>query len=398
MTNEAYILQHRQDDVRQLALKRGSEGVDVPWCLQQIEGWQLARKKLPKWSDMENGMLWYPPRLSMEQCSSESTALYKRELVERLLPADERCSMADLTGGFGIDFSYMAGSFRRAVYVERQSHLCDIARHNFPLLGLNHAEVREGDSTMEIPNADVLYLDPARRDMVGRKTVAIEDCTPNVVEMQADLLSRARYLIIKLSPMLDIAQALRALRGVVEVHVVSVKGECKELLLVLTNDADHQMLRFFCANLESADELLTCMEEERTNTSARVTDKGLEDMPGCCLFEPNASVLKSGCQDLLCPRYGVEKLHPCSNLFVGSSFLEGFPGRQFRIDAVSDFSKKGLKALLLGIESGNLTTRNFPTSVAELRKKLKLREGGEWYFFATTLNNGMHILLRCRKL
>ena len=198
--------------------------------------------------------------------------------------------------------------------------------------------------------------------------------------------------------MLDIAQALRALRGVVEVHVVSVKGECKELLLVLTNDADHQMLRFFCANLESVDELLTCTEEERTNTSVRVTDKGLEDMPGSCLFEPNASVLKSGCQDLLCQRYGVEKLHPCSNLFVGPSFLEGFPGRQFRIDAVSDFSKKGLKALLLGIESGNLTTRNFPTSVAELRKKLKLREGGEWYFFATTLNNGMHILLRCRKL
>lgn len=400
MTNEAYITQHREDDVRQLALKKGPDGVDVPWCLQQIEGWQLAQKKLPRWASSE-GVLWYPPRLSMEQCSSEASALYKRSLLERLLAEDERDSMADLTGGFGIDFSYLAPLFRHATYVERAEHLCDIARHNFPLLGLTHAEVVHADCTQQTFEADVLFVDPARRDTAGRKTVALADCTPNVVEMQDDLLSRSAYVVIKLSPMLDITQALRALKHVVEVHVVSVRGECKELLLVLAGQKkggedvmDAEPL-YYCANLDTPDAQLVCTDAERAEAPVVSQDSPVpqEDY----LFEPNTSVLKAGCQDILCQRYGLEKLHPCSNLFVGKHPLEGFPGRQFRVEAVSDFSKKGLKGILSGIQQANLTIRNFPTSVAELRKKLKLREGGDVYFFATTLHDGSHALLRCVK-
>lgn len=417
MSNEDYILQHRLDDVRQLALKKGPEGVDVPWCLQQIEGWQLARKKLPRWAEAE-GTLWFPPRISMEQCSSEATALYKRLLVERLIATGSCESLTDLTGGFGIDFSFLAPLFKKATYVEFQDHLCNIARHNFPLLGLGHAEVLHADCTSADVSSDIIFMDPARRDAAGRKTVAIQDCTPNVVEMQDELLARARYLIIKYSPMLDIAQALRALHRVVEVHVVSVKGECKELLLVLrgTKGADNEvqvqektqhdpqlpdmslpsLLKYHCVNLETDDEPLECTESDRMIPPV-IAEVQMEALKGY-VFEPNTSVLKAGCQDMLCVRYGLKKLHPCSNLFLGKGPVTGFPGRQFIIDAVSDFSKKGLKNMLQGVDQANLTTRNFPTSVAELRKKLKLREGGDWYFFATTVHDGSHVLLRCRKI
>lgn len=398
MSNEEYILHHRLDDVRALALKKGPEGVDMVWCLQQIEGWQLAQKKLPRWAAAD-GTLWFPPRLSMEQCSSESTALYKQQLVDRLLTVGKRRRLIDLTGGFGIDFSYLAPLFREAVYVERQEHLCEIARHNLPMLGLSHAKVMQADSTDVCCDADLVFMDPARRDTAGRKTVAIEDCTPNVVEMQEKLLARARYLIIKLSPMLDITQALKALRGVEEVHVVSVKGECKELLLVMTvemqQDGDSGP-RFYCANLETEDCTLECSRQERQAPPV-ISQMKMEELEGY-LFEPNASILKAGCQDMLCEHFGLEKLHPCSNLFLGMKPIEGFPGRQFSIDMASDFSKKGLKDTLSGVSQGNLTTRNFPTSVAELRKKFKLREGGDLYFFATTLSDGTHVLIRGKRI
>ena len=393
MTNEEFILQHRDDDVRRLALKKGPEGVDMPWCLQQIEGWQLAGRKLPRWAAAGAG-LWFPPRLSMEQCSSEQTALYKRDLCLRLLTEGERHRMADLTGGFGIDFSYMAPCFGQAVYVERQEQLCDIARHNLPLLGLHHAEVVNGDCELLSLQADLFFMDPARRDGAGRKTVAIEDCTPNVVEMQDALLSRTRFLVIKLSPMLDIAQALRVLHHVSEVHVISVRGECKELLFVLSAGYEGEVC-YHCVNLDTDDAYLLCDNGER-GCAPILAKAELRDLQGW-LFEPNASVLKAGCQDMLCQMYNLEKLHPNSNLFLSQVAVEHFPGRQFRIEAIGDFSKRGLKELLSGIVQANLTVRNFPASVAELRKRLKLREGGDLYFFATTLRDGSHALIRCRK-
>lgn len=389
MTAEEYIALHREEDVRMLALGRVPDGVDFVYCLQQIEGWQLARKKLPKWASLEG--IRFPVRLSMEQCSSEATAMYKRAVVERLLPLGRK-RMADMTGGFGIDFSYMAESFDEALYVEHQESLCQIARHNFPLLGLCNAEVRcaKGESLLDgDEHYSLLYLDPARRDGAGRKVVGLEDCTPDITVLHDKLLDKADAVMVKLSPMLDIRLAQRQLTGVREVHVVSVDGECKELLLVMSKNA--QRVVFYCANIIGTGTHVFATEDN--HPTPVICEK-----VGAYLYEPNASILKAGVQDALCERMGVEKLHPFSNLFTSDVLVEGFPGRAFRIEGQSDFGKRSLRAILSSLQKANLTVRNFPTTVADLRKKWKLREGGDDYLFATTLSDGSHALFLCKKV
>lgn len=412
MTNEEYIIAYREADIRSLALRKVPEGVDALWCLRQIEGYQLARKKLPQWAATEG--LWFPPRLSMEQCSGETTARYKRDIVRRLMPSCHDATLVDLTGGFGVDFSYMAQGFGTAVYVEQQEVLCRTATHNMPLLGLRNARVVRGDGTSflkALDYADIIYIDPARRDTAGRKTVAIDDCTPDVCSLQGELRAKSRYTIIKLSPMLDITQALRSIAAVSEIHVVSVKGECKELLLVLeggvrgsggvapVNDGG---VVCHCVNLSTLDApFVSPWRGVASGIPAELLPAGTR-LEGMLLFEPNASILKAGAQDAFAARYGVPKLHPMSNLFVCSdeetTLAETMPARVFRVIAASDFSKASLKALLHGVTRGNLTTRNFPQTVAELRRRLKLKEGGEDYFFATTLSDGCHVLIRCQAL
>ena len=388
MTNAEFIAQHKTDDVRKLALKRVPEGVDIAFCLQQIEGWQSAGKKIPRWSQTDG--LLYPPRLSMEQCSSEKTAMYKKQLVQRLL-CDEMEEMVDLTGGFGIDFSYLAPLFRKAIYIEQQEQLCQIATHNFNLLGLHHAEIRNTQAEKELSNiynVSLIYADPARRDNVGRKVVLLEDCQPNVISLQGELLNRSKVVMLKLSPMLDIQQALRQLDSVREVHVVSVDGECKELLLVMYHRK--MPLRYICVNLANTSQI--------TEVADDWPNPVICDQVRTFLYEPNASILKAGVQDALCEQFKVEKLHPFSHLFTADELVEAFPGRIFRIVGKSDFSKQGLRSLLSGVKQANLTVRNFPATVQELRKKLKLSEGGRIYLFATTLKDESHVLLQCEKV
>lgn len=387
MTNAEFITQHKTDDVRKLALKKVPEGIDIAFCLQQIEGWQLAGRKIPLWAETEG--LLYPPRLSMEQSSSEKTALYKKQLVQRLL-CDEMGEMVDLTGGFGIDFSYMAPLFRKAIYIERQEQLCQIAQHNFHLLGLHHFEVRNVQAENELPNIDnvsLIYADPARRDSTGRKVVLLEDCQPDIAALQEELMKRAKVVMLKLSPMLDIQQAIRQLHYVREVHVVSVDGECKELLLVMHHQ--EMPLRYYCVNIAGTIQEITVPDGW---ANAVICEKEKK-----FLYEPNASILKAGVQDALCEQFMVQKLHPFSHLFTSDELVKDFPGRAFRIIGRSDFSKQGLKNLLSGIKQANLTVRNFPASVQELRKKLKLSEGGNIYLFATTLKDESHVLLQCEK-
>lgn len=399
MTNEEYIRQHCREDVRALALGRSEPGVDMKWCLQQIGGWQRAVEKLPRWAARTG--LWYPPALSMEQCSSEWTAEYKRSVVERLIPcAGERRVLADLTGGYGIDFSYLAPLFAKAVYVERNPELCRIAEHNFSVMGFGSAAVICADS-IEYLNSltgacTLVFLDPARRDGIGRKTVAIDDCTPNIIGMQTRLLDMCRYVVIKLSPMLDITAALSALRCVGEVHAVSVRGECKELLFVLDAECDTSPV-YYAANLGTTDALLACTDEQRVASQTLLPENYAVVMPGMYLYEPNAGILKAGIQNILCGRYGVAKLHPMSNLFVSVQTVEGFPGRGFEVTDCCGFGKKELRRMLGDVVQANITVRNFPATVAELRKKLRLGEGGDVYLFATTLFDGSHVLVRCRK-
>lgn len=403
MTNEEFIDVHRAGDVRKLAFVSVPDGVDLKWCLQQIEGWQIAQKKLPRW--VATTGLWYPAKLSMEQCSSEETAKYKAEIVKRILPnADNRAKMVDLTGGYGVDFSYIAPLFRHATYVEKLECLCDIARHNFPLLGLKNAEV---DLPHPLPGKgdgiyySLIYLDPARRDDAGRKTVAIEDCTPNVVEMQDELLEAADFVMIKLSPMLDISEVLRRLKCVREIHVVSVRGECKELVVVIRSPHPSPLppkreegvnTTVTCVNLGTDDEPFT-VETTTPCPGARIGGE-----VGKYLYEPNASILKAGVQDVLMTRMPVRKLHPMSNLFTSDELVTEFPGRKFWVEGVCDFSKKSLRELLNNVQKANLTIRNFPGTVDALRKRLKLKEGGEVYLFATTLWDGTHTIIRCSKV
>lgn len=390
---QTFIREHRQDDVRALALQANKyPQVDMAEAVVQIAGWQIAEKKVPLWARTE-GIL-YPRHLSMEQCSSEVTARYKASLVSGE-------SLADLTAGFGVDCSFMARNFNRVIYVEKQEILCDLARHNFPLLGLSRIQVCQADGVeylRQMEPVDCLFLDPARRDSHGGKTVAISDCEPDVCALESLLVEKGKYVLVKLSPMLDIGTALRELKYLREIHIVAVNNECKELIAVLKKPSDNTYLsdnevRVFCE--QAVNNLLTTpfsftLSEEKN--AACTWAEEVEDY----LYEPGASLLKAGPYRLLSERYGVRKLQANSHLYT--SFHEvDFPGRRFRVLEVSDFGKKNLKQFLQGIEKANLTVRNFPTSVVELRKKLKLKEGGDLYLFATTLHGGQKVLIKCIK-
>lgn len=389
-----FIAAHRRDDVRALALQAARHpGVDMPAALTQIAGRQTAETKIPAWAATD-GIL-YPPHLSMEQCSSEVTARYKASVVASHDGPHE--SLADLTGGFGIDFSFLASLFGRATYVERQEVLCEAARHNFPLLGLEGACIVHADGVeylRQMPAVDWLYLDPARRDGHGGKTVAIADCEPDVAALEPLLLEKAVRVLVKLSPMLDLTQALHTLEHVAEAHVVSVAGECKELLLVLARDeapqADDVPIR--CVNLSAAGDAFTFTRRREQEAPCPCAEA-----PRTYLYEPNASLLKAGAFRSLSYLYKVEKLHPNSHLYTSDEPLPRFPGRMFRIEGWCGFGKREVKDLLDGVQKANLTVRNFPATVADLRKRLRLAEGGDTYLFATTLADGRKVLLRCSK-
>lgn len=384
--NEATLEQirrHRQDDVRQLALK----GMD-PLVVQQIAGWQVARTKIPSWAEVEG--LHYPRHLSLEQCSSEQTARYKASLLS---PGD---TFVDLTGGFGVDFFFMSQPFQRRVYVEQQQELCDIARHNFDLL--NHpCTVVCGSATeylQQMPHASAIYIDPARRDAHGARTYSISDCTPNVLELQELLVKKADRVIIKLSPMLDWHKAASDLQHISAIHIVSVQNECKELLLVLADGAMSEA-PVVCINL-LADGTHQCFEynpatnAQSTNINAKVN--------ATYLYEPNASIMKAGCFDEIGNFYQICKLSANSHLYVSDHEVKDFPGRGFQILSIPSMNKRELKEALRDIDRANITVRNFPMSAEALRKRLRLKDGGDLYIFATTVGDGSHQLFICRKI
>lgn len=489
-----FIRQHQDDDVRQLAFL-GSKypEVDMPFALDQIRGRKMARVKLPRWASIDG--IIYPPHISMEQCSSEQTALYKAELAARLLGLSssssenreekekesenasnlhlsEICEFAgkeavdsefakneatckkqqilteseenvneikeephegdfseetgfvDLTGGFGVDFSYIASRLDvKSMYVERQAHLCEAAKENFGRLGLKNAIVKNGDGIevlhsfhpkkKDAASTDdslgitydqsqslfktnlglkLIFIDPARRDDAGNKVVSLKDCTPDVTLLQEEMLLKADYVIIKLSPMLDWHRAVSELNCVKEVHIISVNNECKELLLVLSARNMGGNLRIYCINDAQS---FVCDEMEMEESSVKIAPSTLEEMQ--YLYEPNASLMKAGCFGVLSKRYDARMLSKNSHLFVSREPIAAFPGRSFRIIAISSFSKKELKRHLSGITKANISTRNFPLSVAELRKRLKLKDGGETYIFATTLSDESHVLMITEK-
>lgn len=405
MTTSEFIQQYRNDDVRQLAfLASKYPEVDAVFALDQIRGWQIAQTKLPRWAMVDG--LQYPPHLSMEQCSSEPTADYKAAVARRLasesLRTNEKALFVDITGGFGVDFSYIASTLDiKAVYVERNEVLCNLARHNFPLLGLDKAEVVCGDGeeyAKKLEKATMIYIDPARRDEHGARTYGIEDCTPNILELLPMLMQKADYVVVKLSPMLDWHSAVAAVDGcldgsscVTEVHIVSLANECKELLMVVAHGK--QKLKVVCVN--GNQQFAYCPDEDVAPVS--YSDSEADAIVDSYLFEPNASIMKAGCFQALAAKYGVCGVGRNSHLFVSKTDVAEFPGRRFVVEAMSTMNKKELKRTLANITKANITTRNFPLSVAELRKRLKLKDGGDVYLFATTLADDSHVILVCKK-
>lgn len=398
MRNEAtieFVKGHRDDDVRQLALQARRDGdVDLPWALDQIQGWQTARHKLPTWAAIDG--IVYPPHLSMEQCSSEQTARYKCSIIDSL-PTGSRDVLIDLTGGFGVDFSFMATRAKRAVYVERMEHLCETARHNFRLLGLNHITVTHAmaedvlSDLDTIPASTLIYLDPARRDYNSTRTYAIADCTPNVLELKDRLLAVARHILIKLSPMLDWHKAVSDLGDcVAQVHIVSTANECKELLILMT-DRHKGELSIHCVNDGQQLVYLPSLEDN-------MVDVAQEGDDATYLYEPNASIMKAGCFATLTRRFPVKAISTDSHLFVSSEPVPDFPGRRFTINAVTTMNKKELNRALAGITRANIATRNFPLTAQQLRQRLRLHDGGDHYIFGTTTATGQRVLCICNKI
>ena len=506
MTTAEFIQEYREKDTRQLALQSARfPDVDMPYALDQIKGWQTARRKLPTWAACDG--IVYPPHLSMEQCSSEPTAQYKLNLamewarrvesselrVESLegevesselrvqssefrvesseegvesselrvesseegvdnsseQPATlnsqlstlncHASSMTDLTGGFGVDFSFTSCAFASATYVERNAQLCHMVEHNLPLLGIDNAKVVCADAVDYLSTLDMqtmIFLDPARRDKHGAKTVMLADCTPDVVQLLPQLLKKSRFTMLKLSPMLDWHKAVEDLQGTVrEVHIVSVGGECKELLLVLSEEMESE-LKVFCADLEAGGSSLSSGSSSSSGSSCSglssepsfprtpsspsapshpstpsnaslfvyasgssrpAPNSKLKTQNSKFLHEPNASIMKAGCFDELAAAYGVSPVSRNSHLFLSAEPVDGFPGRSFSIERVTTLNKRELRQALAGIEKANIATRNFPLSVAELRKRLKLKDGGDVYIFATTTAEDEHLLLISHK-
>lgn len=450
MTTAEFIQEYREKDTRQLALQSARfPDVDMPYALDQIKGWQTARRKLPTWAACDG--IVYPPHLSMEQCSSEPTAQYKLNLAMEWscriesseLRVESSSSMTDLTGGFGVDFSFTSCAFASATYVERNAQLCHMVEHNLPLLGIDNAKVVCADAVDYLSTLDMqtmIFLDPARRDQHGAKTVMLADCTPDVVQLLPQLLKKSRFTMLKLSPMLDWHKAVEDLQGTVrEVHIVSVGGECKELLLVLSEEIESE-LKVFCADLEvgggsgeaglsggssrssgsSSSSLSSEPSFPRTpsspcapsspsapshaslfvyapGASRPAPNSQLPTQNSKFLHEPNASIMKAGCFDELAAAYGVSPVSRNSHLFLSAEPVDGFPGRSFSIERVTTLNKRELRQALAGIEKANIATRNFPLSVAELRKRLKLKDGGDVYIFATTTAEDEHLLLISHK-
>ena len=515
MTTAEFIQEYREKDTRQLALQSARfPDVDMPYALDQIKGWQTARRKLPTWAACDG--IVYPPHLSMEQCSSEPTAQYKLNLAmewscriessefrvesseegvesselrvensEREVESSEfrvensegevnnfssgqpatlnsqlstlnpqpatlnsqlstlNCHasrMTDLTGGFGVDFSFTSCAFASATYVERNAQLCHMVEHNLPLLGIDNAKVVCADAVDYLSTLDMqtmIFLDPARRDQHGAKTVMLADCTPDVVQLLPQLLKKSRFTMLKLSPMLDWHKAVEDLQGTVrEVHIVSVGGECKELLLVLSEEIESE-LKVFCADLEaggsgeaglsggssgsscsglssepsfprtpsspshpshpSTHSLSASLFVYTPSSSCPAPNSKLKTQNSKFLHEPNASIMKAGCFDELAAAYGVSPVSRNSHLFLSAEPVDGFPGRSFSIERVTTLNKRELRQALAGIEKANIATRNFPLSVAELRKRLKLKDGGDVYIFATTTAEDEHLLLISHK-
>ena len=384
-----FIDEHTNDDVALLSLQAARfPDVDMPFAIRQINGKQKVREKIPTFYSCRE--LLYPLKLSLEQSSSEITAKHKSALCEGEV-------LYDLTGGFGVDCFFLSSRFRQVFYVEAQTELCQLAEHNFSALGRANISIINDTAENFLNNcgdAHWIYLDPARRLESGKKAVLLSDCEPNVSLLQDKLLEKSTRVMIKLSPMFDIAALRHELKHIREIHIVAVANECREIIVMLEKKHNAQP------------------EIKTTNYSKSGTIEKFEftagDEQGAeitfttalrqYLYEPNAAIMKSGAFGLISEKFRLSKLHINSHLYTSDCLIDDFPGRIFCVQTTIDFSKKSLSNLNDEVKKANLTIRNFPLTVNELRKKLKIPEGGDVYLFATTLADNKKVLVKCSKV
>ena len=395
-----FIAAHQNDDTAKLlfAAHRFPE-VDMPFVVEQIEARKRLRTKLPEW--YANPDLIMSGRVPAEQCSSEQTARFKRSVM-----GEDVHSLCDMTGGMGVDFWYMSRGLDRAIYTERQEALCFAARHNFEVLSAaelsdnpvakkTEIEVREGYSTeMPVPDVDVIYLDPARRSTDGSRIYEIEDCEPDVIAWQGELLRHCRRLIVKVSPMADISRSIVRMRNVSDIYVVSVRNECKELLVVQQSSSQDVPIRMHC--IDFLPQRTISFDYELTQEPAALNLSGVSEMN--FLYEPDVSIMKAQAFSPLMMQFAVSALDHDSHYFTSQMLFEDFPGRVFVIDEVLPFSSKLLKQLKKTMPKANIATRNFPLSPEEIKQRTGIHDGGEVYLFGATHHEAGPLLFRCHKI
>ena len=383
-----FILEHIDDDIHQLALQSGKFPlIDISLAIRQINGKQKVKSKIPSFFRSED--ILYPAQLSLEQSSSESTAKYKSTLCEGK-------SLTDLTGGFGVDCYFLSQRFEQVSYVEQNTELCEIAGHNFKVLGCPNIEIHNTTSEKfltEMLHSDWIYIDPARRSESGKKTVLLSDCEPDVSALSKLLQQKASKVMIKLSPMLDITAALRELSDTTEIHVISVDNECKEILLILNSISnENPKIKTINISKNKTFQIFECNSEKESACKIEYSSS-VEKY----LYEPNSSVMKSGLFKSVGSSFSLSKLHVNTHLYTSLEHKTDFPGRVFEVVKIWGNTKQELKELVLKIPKANISVRNFPLTVEEIRKKIKIKDGGEIYLFACTLADGKKAIIECRK-
>ena len=386
---QQFISENIQSDIHQLALQSARFPlVDMPLAIRQINGKQKIKLKIPLFFNTDD--ILYPIQLSLEQSSSQSTAYYKSTLCE----GDK---MTDLTGGFGIDCCFMGVNFRQVTYVERDAELCQLARHNFKALDCENIEVINADSVKylsEMEKVDWVFIDPARRSECGKKVVFLTDCEPDVTSLAPILLEKANNIMIKLSPMLDIKAAVRELPNAAEIHIISLDNECKEVLLILNKSSNNtQTIHTININKNNTNQVFEFQADDEVVATIAYTSEISN-----YLYEPNAAVMKSGAFKSVGSKFELTKLHNNTHLYTSTKLMVDFPGRIFEVQKVWGNTKKDLRDLSTSAPKANISTRNYPLHVDELRKKLKIKEGGNIYLFACTLNNEQKVIVECRKV
>lgn len=382
--NQEFINNNLNSNPSDLLLKGISfDTIDSKLIIEQIEAKKRCEKKLPTWFGTKN--IYYPNKLNIEQTSSEITAQYKAELVsgERLI---------DLTGGFGVDAYYFSKQVENITHCEINAELSHIVKHNFETLNISNINCLNENGIEALSRIDQsfdwIYVDPSRRDDLKQKVFLLSDCEPNIKTHQNLFLKYAKNVMIKTSPLLDLSATLSDLEYVKAIHIVAVNNEVKELLWILERDFEGDV-QVKTVNLQKEkSQLFDFIFNEELKATATY------DTPLSYVYEPNSSILKSGGFNSVSTILNIDKLHKHSHLYTSQNLLD-FPGRSFKIEKQLAFNKKAF--LKESITKANITTRNFPLSVQEIRKKLKIKDGGETYLFFTTDLNNVKIILICSK-